>query len=676
MQDDMQSNMQSEFAQFKNDKLRTVLDAMHDCVYIVDRDGEIQYANPMMVKEFGLVQSRRCFEYLHSRVDPCPHCRLGEVQQGKTFIWEWRCHANGKTYELFDTPLLFEDGTVSKLEIFHDVTRQRQMEVEIRQRNHELLTLNEIGAAMSSSLELDRVLSILQQTLVGALNIPAGAIYLCRPGAEMLHLAASWGAPAVERDASPLPISAYRYRHVILEKRPVVDLLALQAAGEETAEDTAQDALECSLCIPLLVHDHVLGVLELHRCGPVHEIRERVKFFTSLGHTVGLAIYNANQYETELRLRKSAETLREASAALTATTLAVDAVANTVLDYLAHLIPYTGAGLLLLDFPMPFYERLPNEAFASSSLLIRSGDTFMQELVRKVLEAKRSSLISGGQGQYAGERLLIPFIAGGKAVAIGELVYADASVRYEERIHLVEVLAGQAAAAIENARLFEEVRAARERQQSFSRRLVEVQESERSFIARELHDEAGQQLTSLKLRLRLLERDEQLSEEARAGIGELQSGVERISKDLHQLARNLRPPSLDHVGLTAALAQLFDNFEAQTGTQVAYKTIGAPPSSLSSEIETALYRIVQEGLTNIIRHAGATRVDILLKYRERQVVGLIEDNGQGFDISVQETGDRLGILGMQERAEMLGGTLSIESTPGEGTIVFVEIPYG
>jgi signal transduction histidine kinase len=244
----------------------------------------------------------------------------------------------------------------------------------------------------------------------------------------------------------------------------------------------------------------------------------------------------------------------------------------------------------------------------------------------------------------------------------------------QQQQHLAEALAAQAAVAIQNARLFEQVRLGRERLQSLSRQLVEVQEIERRNIARELHDEAGQALTSLMVGLRLLE-EEHRSEAIATRIADLKHTVDSVLESLHQLASDLRPASLDHLGLVAALRQYTETFSRQHHLAVQFETVGFEARRLSPMAEIALYRIVQEALTNVARHAQATRVDVLLECHGDRLIALVEDNGLGFDPQTAMQRGRLGLPGMRERAEMLGGSLEVESSPEGGTTLFVEVPH-
>jgi PAS domain S-box-containing protein len=221
-----------------------------------------------------------------------------------------------------------------------------------------------------------------------------------------------------------------------------------------------------------------------------------------------------------------------------------------------------------------------------------------------------------------------------------------------------------------------ELAAATAQLQSLSRRLLEIQESERRAIARELYDEAGQVLTSLSLRLGMLERDESCPVALAERIHDLKQTVADVMEELHRLAVDLRPASLDRVGLKPALEQYIENFRRQTGLSAELVTMELGDERLPAESETTFYRVVQEALTNVARHAQAQHVGVIIGRRDDRVVAIIEDDGIGFDLAEVQRRDRLGLLGMRERLEMLGGTLTIETSLGAGTTIFAEAPDG
>jgi signal transduction histidine kinase len=236
-----------------------------------------------------------------------------------------------------------------------------------------------------------------------------------------------------------------------------------------------------------------------------------------------------------------------------------------------------------------------------------------------------------------------------------------------------EALILEASVAIQNAWLFEQVRSSSIRLQSLARKLVELQEKERYHIARELHDEAGQVLSLLKLNLAQLEEDPHCPAKIRRRLLDFMKITDNVLEDLHRLAMDLRPVALDHLGLIPALQQLANAINTQ-GLSVKMKAMGMDSGRLPPDIETSLYRIVQEGLTNVLHHANASSVGILLERSGGKIKLFIEDDGIGFAPDQVEVNDQLGLVGMRERAEMFGGNLTIESSSGNGTSIIVEVP--
>jgi len=203
------------------------------------------------------------------------------------------------------------------------------------------------------------------------------------------------------------------------------------------------------------------------------------------------------------------------------------------------------------------------------------------------------------------------------------------------------------------------------------RRVVAAQEMERRRLARELHDETGQALTSILLGLKAVE-DAKDGDALRHASASLRALVVATLQDVRRLAVELRPKALDDFGLQPALERLVETFGAQTGIEVQLESqLG--DVRLPEVIETTLYRIVQEALTNVVKHARATTVSILLVRRSDRVTVLIEDDGGGF-IPAEPRADGLGLLGMRERVELIGGRLKIESSHESGTTVAVEVP--
>jgi PAS domain S-box-containing protein len=205
-------------------------------------------------------------------------------------------------------------------------------------------------------------------------------------------------------------------------------------------------------------------------------------------------------------------------------------------------------------------------------------------------------------------------------------------------------------------------------------RMVFAQEDERRRIAREMHDQFGEQLTALGLRIRMLKEAAAGREDLSAQIEALDQVAQRLDRDVDHLVWELRPTALDDLGLRAALANYVQDWSMRVSVSADLHAVGLTTDRLASEIETTLYRIAQEALNNIAKHARASHVDIILERRADQVSLIVEDDGIGFNPNRMD-GDRrgFGLLGMRERAALVGATLQIESAAGEGTTIFVRM---
>lgn len=203
------------------------------------------------------------------------------------------------------------------------------------------------------------------------------------------------------------------------------------------------------------------------------------------------------------------------------------------------------------------------------------------------------------------------------------------------------------------------------------RRLVFAHEDERRRIAREMHDQFGEQLTALTQRIAALEAAANGRPELQSAIEALQQVAQQIDRDVDHLVWELRPTALDDLGLRAALANYVQAWSARTGVAAELHAAGLLDDRLAPDAETTLYRIAQEALTNVAKHSRASSVEIILDRRPDHVLLIVEDDGDGFDPAVATQG--FGLLGMQERAALVGATLQVESSPGQGTTILVRM---
>ncbi len=231
----------------------------------------------------------------------------------------------------------------------------------------------------------------------------------------------------------------------------------------------------------------------------------------------------------------------------------------------------------------------------------------------------------------------------------------------------------------ERERLFEAVNHQREQLRALANRLTEVQEAERKQLARDLHDHLGQALTAISINLTALKEELLLNASPRTSerLAEASALTEQTLEQVRELSLNLRPPMLDDLGLVPTLRWYLKQYAKRLNLETEFEALGLE-QRLPSELETALYRVIQEALTNVARHAQASRVQLRLERRGTTIVACIRDNGQGFDVAKVISRKAIitgtGLLGMRERISLLGGRLDIHSRPGHGTRLLVEIP--
>jgi signal transduction histidine kinase len=245
---------------------------------------------------------------------------------------------------------------------------------------------------------------------------------------------------------------------------------------------------------------------------------------------------------------------------------------------------------------------------------------------------------------------------------------------------MLQTLGRQIGVSLENAHLYEMARQREQQVRRLSIDLVQVQEEERRRFARELHDGLSQLLTTLRINTELaLKHAADDTEAAQRHLREVIALAGEAQTEAKQIAYDLRPAILDDFGLRAAIGVHVTSFERRTGITV---ELHLPPEDIRfvSLVETTIYRIIQELLTNVAKHSGATRVTIQLLLRNRLLALTVADNGRGFDVraSLLHQGDQphYGLRNIRERVEFFGGMFRAESVPGTGTEVMIELPIG
>lgn len=351
-----------------------------------------------------------------------------------------------------------------------------------------------------------------------------------------------------------------------------------------------------------------------------------------------------------------------------------------VVDQLRTRFGFPQVALYLLD---PETEHLTLHVIsitgkpAGDSAAGYAGEKFLSATETVIQAANRREIVVHQPEPAAAApwtEVAVPLTARDHLIGVLAIQNAPGQAFSQVDLDTLSTLAGQIAIALENARLFEQVQKTASRLQTLSHRLVEVQENERRHIARELHDEIGQFLTGLKLNLELNER--RPAELAQQGQHEALTLVNDLIGRVRELSLDLRPSLLDDLGLLPALLWHFERYTAQTNVQVHFKQSGLE-RRFSPGLETAVYRIIQEALTNVARHAQVPEATIRIWCDERNLRLQVEDDGVGFEPhSILTHGGSTGLPGILERARLVGGELIVASAPGEGTRLTAVLPLG
>jgi signal transduction histidine kinase len=536
-----------------------------------------------------------------------------------------------------------------------------------------LRALVEAGIALSSELSLDALLQKLVETaaeLTGARYAALGVID--QSGRQLERFVTTGIDPEIHATIGDLPRGRGILGVLIRDAQPL-RLADLSADPRSVGFPEHHPSMKTFLGVPILLRGVAYGNLYLtEKEGGAEFTQDDQDLVGLLAAQAAVTIENARLYESATRWLRQLESLNEVGNAL-ASELDFDRLLDLIASRTRELV-----GARLVSIALPTLDgSLRIEAAVGEGFDGMLGRTFGADSSKtgRVFERARServdSMLEDPEIDQSAARafgihaaLYVPLLARGRA--IGVLVAHDREgpdPRFtDDDLRLAETFAARAAIAVNLAE-----RVSRDA----LRRVVDAQELERKRLARELHDETGQALTSIILGLRTVD-DARSDEERSEALRALRELVLSTLNDVRQLAVELRPQALDDFGLVPALERLSDTFQQKSGIVVHFEAqLGE--KRLAPEAETALYRIVQEALTNVAKHAGASNVSVLLTRKDGGVVAVVEDDGRGLAAGA-ESGDGLGLVGMRERVQLLGGRLALESAGAVGTTVVAEVP--
>lgn len=583
-------------------------------------------------------------------------------------------------------------GEVTRMSgIVQDISRRRELEESLARSVVRLSSVNNLGQVVAASLDLEQI----YREVLGAARLLLGVdlVLLFEYEQDELHIRAADHDGSLTFHNLSIPANVGVAGEVWTTGHPV------WLSGEECRRRRSRQLAElvgydpqAMVTVPVRWQDQIVGVLQAADTRPDAFGVEDLDLLQAIGTWTAIAIGKARQHGAlERRLRES-EAVAHISRVLSQT-LEPQSILDLIAATAQSIVPQTDWTIIHLLRGRP--ERLypaasagnvppaeeyimpPNQGIAGHVVI--EGHLIN---VSDVLEDDRASEFARSVGVRS--LLVAPIQSRSRVIGTISSVSRQPQTFNAEDEHLMTILASQAAMAIENAQLFDSHRRARsiaehqrERLRQLTQRIVSAQEEERLRISRELHDEAGQALTSLKISLDLIRVGLPPEQDALRGrLAGVAALADETMETLRTLAHDLRPPGLDAFGLNVALEGLCYDYGARTQLAIAYSGLELP--ELPTAVALSIYRLVQEALTNIVKHADARQAKVKLSRDDNHLCVEVVDDGQGFvpDTEAENLRRRggIGLVNMRERAELLGGTLEIDTSPGRGTRLLARIP--
>jgi signal transduction histidine kinase len=616
----------------------------------------------------------------------------GDVFGGKANSYEQT--AGEARFSVKLVPLYNDDHEIyAGMAIIQDITQRVRVAEKLTNLADQLKMLNELGQAVVSNLNNQEIYNPVLTKIRQMVEAQGVFIFLAKHG--QLLIEAQDMENSVDLVGKGMPSSDGICGELLGDQQ------SLLISGEECLErlfeplaGTLGYTPRSFMSVPITWGERKFGVIVAIHIEEGKFTQEDLNLTENAAAWTAIALNNASQRKQLERRLAEANTTSQLLEEILSANLSLKLVLQHVVEAGKNIVPTVDWAAIHL-----FDERSHHLLLEAVTGVIVSVEEYLLEygqgIAGRVLESGQlinvadvsqdERVISFPRTSQAHSLLVAP-IKDHEGETIGTISLQSSKVGQfsGEDENLLLLLAHQAGLAIENARLYETAeyrrrvaQIQRERLRQVTHRMVNAQEEERERIARELHDEAGQSLTAMKISLDLLGNSLPGGmDETRQAIMEASKQTELIMENMRSLAHNLRPPALDRLGLNLALEGLCQQFESMTNIHTIYQGTKLP--RLPSSHEITLYRFVQEALANIAKHANASEVQVQLDSQTGQIEIHVQDNGKGIQDNPldddRELEKGMGLASMEERLNFIGGKLEVRSAPGSGTQLQASIP--